>query len=138
MIRLVFKPWRALDVRRDNAADVAMLQDMAGLAHIKMRAGMDGPHTGRVYRLRGGRLHRASVDQTRREYPAKRTGALAGSIRTTVTQAQMTIGTSKFYARFLRSGTIKMKRRKMSDDALKAAAPVAWGRKRPFARFVHV
>ncbi|UPT53287.1 virion morphogenesis family protein [Synechococcus phage Yong-L2-223] len=41
-----------------------------------------------------------------------------GSIRTRTTLTETTIGTNQFYSKFLRDGTRKMARRKMSDDAL--------------------
>jgi phage gpG-like protein len=53
------------------------------------------------------------------QYPAVRTGRLRASIRTVVTDSSVTIGTNTRYSMFLRTGTSKMARRKMSDDALK-------------------
>jgi phage gpG-like protein len=53
------------------------------------------------------------------QFPAVRTGRLRASIRTVVSDKSMTIGTSMPYSIFLRMGTSKMARRKMSDDALK-------------------
>jgi phage gpG-like protein len=135
VIGISFTPWGRFSAIHDKAAILRFLQDVARTAHAEMRAGMEGPHSGRIYTLRGGRRHTASVDATRREYPATRTGALKGSIRTEVTASSATIGTRKSYAVFLRKGTIKMKRRKMSDTALKAGAAKAWNRKSPFARF---
>lgn len=52
------------------------------------------------------------------QYPAIRTGALRGSIRAVVTNESVTIGSNMFYSIFLRQGTSKMARRKMSDNAL--------------------
>jgi hypothetical protein len=51
-------------------------------------------------------------------WPNSRTGRLKGSIRSIVTNDSVTIGTSMPYSGFLRSGTSKMARRKMSDNAL--------------------
>jgi phage gpG-like protein len=52
------------------------------------------------------------------EYPAIRTGRLRGSINYEVTDNSVTIGSNMPYSIFLRSGTSKMARRKMSDNAL--------------------
>src|SRR5262245_29438183 len=52
------------------------------------------------------------------EYPAIRTGNLRGSISTVVTDDSMTIGSNMYYSWFLRKGTTRMARRKMSDNAL--------------------
>jgi len=51
-------------------------------------------------------------------WPNSRTGRLKSSIRSVVTSDSVTIGTSMPYSGFLRSGTSKMARRKMSDNAL--------------------
>jgi len=53
-------------------------------------------------------------------WPNRRSGRLRASVRSVATQTSVTIGTSMPYSGYLRSGTSKMKRRKMSDDALKA------------------
>src|SRR5262245_13500144 len=52
-------------------------------------------------------------------WPARRTGGLIGSIQTEVTAKSVTIGTNQRYSKFLREGTSRMARRKMSDNALK-------------------
>jgi phage gpG-like protein len=51
-------------------------------------------------------------------WPNSRSGRLKGSIRSEVTSDSVTIGTSMPYSGFLRTGTSKMARRKMSDNAL--------------------
>lgn len=53
-------------------------------------------------------------------WPNSRTGKLRGTIRSQVTSNSVTIGTSMPYSIYLRMGTKKMLRRKMSDDALRA------------------
>lgn len=116
MIGLQFKPWRHIQAVHDRAAIRAWLARMAQNAQRAFRAGMEASHGGRVYRRRGGRLHRASAPG---DWPAVDTGALKGSIRTQSSDVQMTIGTGQFYAIFLRKGTRKMARRKMSPEALK-------------------
>ena len=52
-------------------------------------------------------------------HPAIRTGALRASIRTRVTDNAVEISSNRPYSGYLRSGTRKMQRRKMSDNALK-------------------
>jgi hypothetical protein len=51
-------------------------------------------------------------------WPNNRTGRLNKSIHFEATGDSVTIGTSMPYSGFLRSGTSKMARRKMSDNAL--------------------
>lgn len=52
------------------------------------------------------------------EYPAVRTGRLRASIQTRVTENAVEIGTNMPYSMYLRQGTRRMQRRKMSDNAL--------------------
>ena len=59
-----------------------------------------GPRSGRLYGS-----HRASAAG---EYPAKRTGKLAGSVATKVSGKQLRFGEQAFYAKFLEDGTRKM------------------------------
>lgn len=88
-------------------------------------AGMKGRHTGRIYARKNG-FHRASVNRTEAEYPANDTGGLLASLRTTQQgDNSVTTGTNKHYARFLRQGTGKMRRRRMTDTALKEGGPNA-------------
>lgn len=135
LLRLTFKPWRQFRAVKDDAAIRAWMMDVAQASHRAFREGSEASRGGRVYRKRGGRIHRASAPGA---WPAKDTGGMLGSIRTQVSATQVVIGTNKFYSRFLRHGTRKMRRRKMSDDALKAGIAKARGRMRVFARFRHV
>lgn len=116
MIVLQFKPWRTIEAIHDRAAIRAWLTRMAQNAHQAFRGGMESSRGGRVYKKRGGRTHRASAPGA---WPAVDTGKLKGSIRTDTSDFHMTIGTGQFYAIFLRHGTRKMARRKMSPEALK-------------------
>lgn len=128
MITLAFKPWRRIKV--ENAKDVIarFLQDVARTTHFTLRAGMEAS--------RGGKVHRGRRPASRPgAYPAVQTGRLKGSIRQTVTATEATVGTNTHYAIYLRRGTRKMARRKMSDDALKHAVPIARARMGRFARF---
>jgi phage gpG-like protein len=78
------------------------------------------PKTGRIYYRKHGR-HQASRPYT--EYPANETGALANSVTAKSTEDTATVGTTMFYGKFLREGTRKMARRKMSDNIVKARTP---------------
>jgi hypothetical protein len=132
MIGLQFTPWRNITAIKDKAAIQRWLQDVASTAHRVFRAGSEASRGGRIYRKRGGRVHRASAPGA---WPARDSGGLLGSIRTVVTQSSAEIGTSRHYSGYLRSGTRKMARRKMSDNALREAIPMARGRMGSFARF---
>lgn len=112
---IFFKVWRRFQAFKDKSRIKRFLERAATESERAFRKGLRGRHSGRIYRLSGGRMHRASAPG---EYPANRSGALEKSIRTRVGATQMVIGTGVFYARFLRSGTRKMARRKMSDNAL--------------------
>ncbi|QBQ72040.1 hypothetical protein Milano_017 [Agrobacterium phage Milano] len=57
------------------------------------------------------------------EYPARDTGDLFRSAKKRVARDEMEVGTNMFYSRFLREGTSKMARRKMSDTALEESLP---------------
>lgn len=82
------------------------------------KAGMLGSHSGRIYVRRRG-LHQASAPG---EYPANDTGRLLASIKSSSNDTEATIGTSMYYARWLRGGSRHMARRKMSDNAIQEGA----------------
>lgn len=127
-----FKPWRRFSAYRDRSATRDFLKDTADTAESLFKKSVKGgPKTGRIYRRKNG-THQASAAG---EYPANESGGLLGSISSRVTGDRAEIGSSKFYAKFLRSGTSKMKRRKMSDDALQAALPQTRARMRSWARW---
>lgn len=109
--------------------------DAVGDESVKaFRRGIRSGKSGRVYKRRGG-SHRASAPG---EYPAKDTGALQASIDTARTPDSVQIGTGEFYAIFLRNGTRKMARRKMSDNALQEGSQRARGRLKNWVGFKHV
>lgn len=94
----------------------AFIQDAADDAEKTLLAGiMSPPKTGRMYGS-----HRASRAG---EYPASKSGALASSIRQSVSDAEMTIGTTVLHGFWLQNGTTRMRPRKMSDTALREALP---------------
>ena len=132
MIELQFIPWARFRARRMPKVTTSWLRRVRNEATITFRAGMLGPHTGRIYRRRG-KPHQASAPG---EYPAKDTGRLLASLKAASNPQEAVIGTNMPYSKWLREGTRKMARRKMSDNALRegrAAAGhpkgwVAWAR----------
>lgn len=109
-----FTPWRKLRVVRDKKVDHVFLTGLGRAAAIRFMDAQLWPKSGRWYR-RPGRWHRASAPG---EYPAKDTGGLRASEDFDVTENSVIVGNTIFYSKFLREGTPKMARRKMSDNAL--------------------
>lgn len=110
-----FIVWRRFEAYRDRKVDKLFLGGVAEHSEKAFKLGIDSKKTGRIYN-RNGRRQQASAPG---EYPAVDTGALRASISTRVTSDSVEIGTSPFYARFLRNGTKIMERRKMSDNAIR-------------------
>ena len=111
MFTLIFKPWRKFTARKRDDRVLSFMERVATGAEDAFRSGMTGGHSGRR-----GRVRQASAPG---EYPASQTGALLGSIRSRANLRRVDVGTSAAHAVYLRYGTRKMARRKMSDDALK-------------------
>ena len=132
MIGFRFTPWQSFRAIKDDALIRAWLERLAKRTHFFFRSKMEASRGGRVYRGRGGRTHRASAPG---DFPAKDSGRLIGSIRTRVTANEMEIGTGMFYAIFLKNGTRKMARRKMSSDALREVLPTERPHLKGFARW---
>lgn len=135
MISFRFKGARRFKAFVDRKRMRNWLRIVKDEAQAVFTAGLKGPHSGRVYSRRG-RRHQASAPG---EYPANDTGNLLASLKGQVTANTATIGTNVFYSKFLREGTRKMARRKMSDNALsegvdearpKLKGWVAWSRQR--------
>lgn len=114
---------RVKAVKQDHIINM-WLREVRGKAQEAFARGMLGPHSGKVYMRRRG-PHVASSNATRAEYPANDTGTLLASLKSRQTPNSATIGTNVYYARFLRGGTVKMARRKMTDDALLEGAKAA-------------
>lgn len=131
-MKMTFRGWGAFQARKRMSVISGWLADVGAQSLSIFRAGMRGPHSGRIYQRRGG-PHRASA---RGEYPAIDSGALLGSLRMRSNNVEVVIGTNMFYSKWLRGGTKKMARRKMSDNALRegrkragaAGRWVRWGR----------
>lgn len=131
MITLRLSGWKPFFAIRDKKVDLRFMRAAADESEKVFRAGMRGGHSGRKY----PNLPRRSSAPG--EYPANQFGPLMASINSDVSATRMEIGTGVFYAIFLREGTRKMARRKMSDTALQEGLPkarstlkgwVKWGR----------
>ncbi|MEY9493747.1 phage gpG-like protein [Bradyrhizobium elkanii] len=99
-----FTPWREFQAVKRPEVISAWLRGIAKASEQAFRAGAS-----RAYPP-------ASAPGA---WPARRSGGLLGSIETEVTASSVTIGTNQRYSKFLREGTSRMARRKMSDNALK-------------------
>lgn len=132
-MRFVFRPWRRFTADiMDGAGLQGVLDTVGSFAVGKLRAGLNSSSkSGRLYKYRGT-SHRASAPG---EYPARRTGRLAGTVRVSRGALSFTFGTSTHYAGYLRTGTKKMKRRSMSDTALKGSYRTVRLRFSRFAKF---
>lgn len=118
MIEISFKNWRQFGPNLDRGVIVTWLGQVRRKSRTVFRRGLlRGPHTGRIYRRRGG-SHRASVNRPLAEFPASDSGGLIRSIKDRQEQDRATIGTNQHYSIFLRYGTSKMQRRRMSQQAL--------------------
>lgn len=128
MIRIQFIPWARFFAKRDMSVTTSWLRRVRQEALKAFRAGANGQHSGSVgYRKGGGRFTRSAAG----EYPAKDSGRLLASLKGQSTSSEAVVGTNMFYSKFLRQGTGKMARRKMSDNALRegraaAGRPRGW------------
>lgn len=109
-----FIPWGRFKAFRDKSVTKRFMKAVGVEGQKAFREGMEGPHSGRKHSNLPNRSSAAG------EYPATQSGQLLASSKHVATDVRTDLGTSKFYGRFLRNGTSKMARRKMSDDALQA------------------
>lgn len=118
---LVFKPWRKFVAFYNRARIRTFLSEVADDAEKTFKAGVNSPpKTGVKY----PRLpNRSSIGRAEAEYPATQSGALSRSIRSRATATEATVGSDTEYSIYLRNGTSKMRRRKMSDTALRNTIP---------------
>ena len=121
-MELSLKPWRRFRAEKDDAVIRRWLGDVAEKSEEAFRKGID----------RTGRFPPASRPG---QYPAIRSGALKGSISSTSDSDSATVGSGVFYAVFLRTGTRKMARRAMSDNALREGSEGARGSLRGWAKW---
>jgi hypothetical protein len=100
MIEISFKPWGQFRAVKDPSSLQAWLEAIGAAAEAAFKGGMGG----------GG-------------YPNSRTGTLMGTIGHETAADSVTVGSSRMrgsapVSLYLRHGTSKMARRKMSDNAL--------------------
>jgi len=109
VIEISFKKWAPFWATRDAAAFRRWLQVVAEESTKAFKGGMKQfPPASKA-----------------RQYPSVRTGRLRASISTQITNDSVTIGTHMPYSGYLRYGTSRMSRRKMSDNALKEGMAAA-------------
>jgi hypothetical protein len=101
-ITIEFTPWHPFHARKNLGAIHRWLQSIGEAGTAAFRSGM-------------GSYPPASSPGA---WPNSRTGRLKGTIDYKVAGDSVTIGTSTRYSGYLRRGTSKMARRKMSDNAL--------------------
>jgi len=102
-ITITFTPWGVFHARKKKEEIRRWLQSVGDAGTEAFRSGM-GQYPG---------------PSAPGAWPNSRTGRLKGSIRSQVDDNSVTIGTNMPYSIYLRHGTSRMARRKMSDDALK-------------------
>jgi hypothetical protein len=97
-----FSPWGKFHAKKDKAEIRSWLNRVgeASVEAFKGGMGSGGPSAPGAW-------------------PNSQTGRLKGSISHRVSSDSVTVGSGMPYSIFLRTGTSKMARRKMSDDALK-------------------
>jgi hypothetical protein len=110
-----FKSWRPFGAVLDSRPISRFLDEAGDESKRAFQKGNRAAKSGKTYYGRSKRTIRASAAN---EYPAMDTGDLDASIKVRRSPFSVTIGTTVWYAKFLRYGTRKMARRKMSDSAL--------------------
>lgn len=124
-MRIEFKPWRRFEAFNDKNAVRRFVRTAGDVMLDRLKKGLrKPPKTGKKYFGRSKRIVQASSGlRPAAEYPAVDTGDLLASADKRVSSYQAEIGTGMFYSRFLREGTKRMVRRKMSDTALTESLP---------------
>jgi phage gpG-like protein len=122
-----FIPWRKFCAFKDKKVLSLFLRSVAKDAETRLKEGIRNPPKTGVKRV--GRK-RASINNARQEFPANQTGRLLGSVTSESNANSATVGTTMYYGRYLRYGTRKMRRRRMSDDALSLVVPRSLARLR--------
>lgn len=132
MITLSFKPWGRISVSKKVPVLRRWLSAVATESEKVFKAGMKGPHSGNVARRKDGTIFLRS---TSAQFPAIDSGDLFRSLRKRSDATEAAVGTNMEYSRYLREGTGKMKRRRMSDTALKIGGPRVRDRSRGWVSF---
>jgi hypothetical protein len=114
-----FRPWGRFLAKRDKSVDARFMDAAAHESEDALRKGLASPKSGIHH---PGLPRRSSAPG---EYPANQSGKLRGSIRTSSSATRMDIGTTAKHAKYLRWGTVKMARRKMSPEAMAEGIPKA-------------
>lgn len=127
MIELTFDAWARFKVKRQQKVIRAWLLSVAKESEDAMRRGMKGPHKGNVAKRQDGSIFLRSTPD---EFPAVDSGALIKTLRSMTSTNEATVGTNMFYSKFLREGTKHMKRRRMSDTALRIGRQKSAGNSR--------
>lgn len=114
---IIFKPWGKFRAYRNRGVTTRFLsaaahesEDVFRIEMAKAKSGIHWP----------GLPRRSSRPG---EYPANQRGALRDSISSDSSATEMTVGSNVPHSIFLREGTSKMARRKMSDNAMQEAVP---------------
>lgn len=125
MLKISFKPWGKFRLVHDKRAIRRWLNEGADIVEKRFSEGVKNPpKTGKMRsKKNGGGMIRASVGRPGAEYPANDTGGLRSSIGKRVTSTEFEVGSNAEYSGYLRNGTRKMVRRKMSDSALRESIP---------------
>lgn len=124
MTEISLKPWRNFTAKKDQAVIKNWLHTVREKSQKVFERGINGPHNGAVARRKNGEIFLRS---TPGQFPARDSGRLLASIKTAQTTTEAVIGTNVEYAQYLRTGTRKMARRKMSDHALRIGAEQSIG-----------
>jgi phage gpG-like protein len=128
--QIQFEPWNRFRAIKDLSGIRAFLRDVARKSEQAFIDGMQSPKAGRTYYSRRGNHQASAADQ----FPAVQTGALRGSVGTSVGAMEAVVGTNTSYSLYLRDSTSKMKSRRMSKEALEIGLQGARFTK-PFARW---
>jgi phage gpG-like protein len=122
MTSLTFKGWGKFRAKKQPDVIKRWLGIVRSSSQDIFTRGMKGPHNGMLAKRKDGSIfHRSTPSQ----FPAVDSGMLLASLKTRQTIDSATIGTNMFYAKFLRTGTRLMKRRKMSDNAIRTGGTIA-------------
>jgi phage gpG-like protein len=109
---LTLTPWRLRYAHKDPTVVSRWLRTVADASETAFKGGMRG----------------YPPASNSGQYPAVRSGRLRGSISTNVDADRMEVGSNAPYSIYLRLGTSRMRRRKMSDDAIKEGLDASKGR----------
>lgn len=131
MISLRFRPWNKFHAAMDPSVFQRYLELVGQESVNAFRRGSGQFKSGRVYRFNGRNVQASAPG----EWPSRRTGALAKSVRYLVSSREVNVGTNIPYAGFLTSGTSKMAPRKMMKEALEEGMTRARGRLKDWVKW---